>query len=782
MSEHSSEKKKIPDPMAWEETHDTLQVADEPSKQLRDVAFASVVLQSGQVGERQLLDATRDWTPYGSQSLSDHLAEEGLLSSEEKQKLERQADETLKMAITGPDAPTGTEGSTTLAHSPQGMEVLTRVAQMLGLGHNPQIPQGMGRRIASNRFTLIRVIGQGGLGTVWLARDEALQRMVAIKEINLQAGSSEAVRARFQREAEVTGQLEHPNIVTVYQIGEDVETGRAFYVMRFLGKKTLAEAILEYHERVESGLDATIDLHRLLTAFTSVCQAMAYAHSRGVIHRDLKPENIALDSFGQVTVLDWGLARTVEEGDLIEAPLPARSSAFSAAEKTVAGQVLGTPLYMAPEQAAGRIHEIDHRTDIYGLGAILFALLTGQAPHEESQSSLNSQNDVAELFTAIVKHPTPRARSLNPKVDPALDAICARAMAQKRYARYDNASELAEDVQRWTVGEPVEAYREPLSKRVSRWIQHHRRLSQFLALCVMLALVIGTTIAITVRQNAIAARAAQLEEMRYEGRQLELQLTSTARDLGENVRFMSTLPPIQGIIRARQNAAAEEGEEIWRERLETIYRGLLRASTDYLSVSYVGLEMNNGAKEIVRVERLPTDITFIRAVPVSRLSSYQDQGLIKEVAALPPGEVLYSLQSLVSENSRALRPHEKRLLGLVPVYDEGNGNSFGIVAIEMDLTRIITRLLDRAGRMTMDMTITGGDGQIWASRSHDGILERGNGNQSITARFPPLEPFFSTSAGRMATDRKTYVGLKTRLDPNDLKSTIGIILSLPKAE
>ena len=156
------------------------------------------------------------------------------------------------------------------------------------------------------RFTMLRRIGQGGLGSVWLARDEELKRTVALKEMLFEKADSPNHLQRFQREAMITGLLEHPNVVPLYCFGFDEGSGKPFYAMRFLGKRTLCDAIGEYHAKRKAEQAESIDLHRLLTAFLDVCQAIAYAHSRGVVHRDLKPENVALDSFGQVIVLDWG--------------------------------------------------------------------------------------------------------------------------------------------------------------------------------------------------------------------------------------------------------------------------------------------------------------------------------------------------------------------------------------------------------------------------------------------------------------------------------------------
>ncbi|MFQ5732836.1 MAG: serine/threonine-protein kinase [Planctomycetaceae bacterium] len=321
-----------------------------------------------------------------------------------------------------PGAPAMASGNPLVAESDLGIAVS---------GPKP----GESRQVTS-RFTLIRRLGDGGLGTVWLARDEKLKRNVAIKQMNPAVLESPHSWERFHREAEITGKLEHPNVVPMYQFGTDSKTGQPFYAMRFLGKQTLADAVIEHHERRIEGDDDPMGLHRMLTAFLDVCQAIAYAHSRGVIHRDLKPENVALDHFGQVIVLDWGLAKLVEDGELsTEWTLRSRTPDDGTLRTTMIGDIVGTPLYMSPEQASGELDDIDERTDVYGLGAILFAILTGSAPHENSCSSLGGTVRVEELLKAISERDTPSAIELNPAVSREMAEICRRAMSRRKSAR-----------------------------------------------------------------------------------------------------------------------------------------------------------------------------------------------------------------------------------------------------------------------------------------------------------------------------------------------------------
>jgi tetratricopeptide (TPR) repeat protein len=334
------------------------------------------------------------------------------------------------------------------------------------------------------RYSLTRVHADGGLGRVWLARDKDLNREVALKEIRPdQAMHPEAWR-RFLREAQVTGQLEHPNIVPVYELGRRPEDDQPFYTMRFVRGRTMRQAIADYHQhRIQRKLDP-LELPGLLQTFVSVCQAIAYAHSRGVIHRDLKPENVVLGGFGEVLVLDWGLAKTVDELDHADdLPRVAISDEADGA-LTRTGSRLGTPSYMSPEQASGRLELIDARTDVYGLGAILFEVLTGNPPHEGATTN--------EVLSRIIDGPTPLARSVEPTVPRPLEAISSRAMAKARTDRYGSASDLATDVQRWLADEPVSVYREPCVHRIRRWVKRNRTPVAAVAAASFVALILAT--------------------------------------------------------------------------------------------------------------------------------------------------------------------------------------------------------------------------------------------------------------------------------------------------
>jgi serine/threonine-protein kinase len=332
----------------------------------------------------------------------------------------------------------------------------------------------------SERYTLNRLHSKGGLGQVWLALDRSLEREVALKEIRPERADNPSVWARFVREARVTGLLEHPGIVPIYELSRRTDTGRPFYTMRFVRGRTMGEAIAAYHAKHPGGA-APLDLQALLNALVSVANAIAFAHAKGVIHRDLKPDNVVLGDFGEVILLDWGLAKLAGAR---EAPAPGAGGLDAEPLEsggTVEGQVLGTPAYMAPEQAAGRLDAVGPASDVYGLGAILHEILTGKPPVEGS--------DTTDVLRRAAHEPRPRARTLRPDTPAALDAICAKALAFARGNRYGSARAFADDVRRYLADEPVSAWREPLSRRAARWAKHHRTLVASLSVLIVVALV-----------------------------------------------------------------------------------------------------------------------------------------------------------------------------------------------------------------------------------------------------------------------------------------------------
>ncbi len=313
------------------------------------------------------------------------------------------------------------------------------------------------------KYDIGGVIARGGMGTIVDAQEKLLRRKVAMK---MMAGSGmQEEIVRFIEEAQITGQLEHPNIVPVYELGVD-ENDHVFYTMKFVRGITLHD-VLQFIEAGTAGTLEKFPLVVLLTIFQKVCDALAFAHSKGVIHRDLKPANIMLGEYGEVLVMDWGLARASGRNEAAGAE-PERTLVRSArqdegeAMMTVAGMVLGTPQYMPPEQARGEIEKFDARTDIYSLGAILYHILTLDAPISGDDVGVMLQSvadgKVAPQVATRASRVVASAKSLphlpGGKIPEALARITRQAMAMEREDRYQTVKELQAALQAFQAVSP----------------------------------------------------------------------------------------------------------------------------------------------------------------------------------------------------------------------------------------------------------------------------------------------------------------------------------------
>jgi serine/threonine-protein kinase len=356
----------------------------------------------------------------------------------------------------------------------------------------------------------VRRHAQGNLGEVFVARDVELHREVALKEIQSYHADRPESRAQFVLEAEITGRLEHPGVVPVYGMGYH-DDGRPFYAMRFVrGGETLKAAIDRFHADEGPGRDPGARvraLRGLLGRFVDVCNAVAYAHGRGILHRDLKPANILLGPYGESLVVDWGLAKPVGRPEGIARPPEGSLLPDSDPEpaRTLEGQLKGTPAYMSPEQAEGPPRQLGPSSDVYSLGAILYCLLTGRSPFEGEKWS---------VLERVIAGRFPRPRTVSPRVPAALEAVCLRAMALRPADRYATALALVDDVERWLADEPVSAYSEPASARAARWARRHKPLVVGGA-AVLVSAVVGLALygfAIRKEKERVEAARADAEE------------------------------------------------------------------------------------------------------------------------------------------------------------------------------------------------------------------------------------------------------------------------------
>jgi eukaryotic-like serine/threonine-protein kinase len=357
------------------------------------------------------------------------------------------------------------------------------------------------------RYQVLWAHAKGGLGEVYMAEDSELHRRVALKEIQAKHANNPVSRDRFVAEAEITGSLEHPGIVPVYGMGTYLD-GRPFYTMRFIKGEDLATAIRRFHSGIMPSFRG-LEFRTLLRKLVDVCNTVAYAHSRGVLHRDLKPGNIMIGPFGETLVMDWGIAKligrnddadvvhvepTSDSGESVVRPQLAKSAI------TQAGQAVGTPIYMSPEQAAGKLGALGPASDVYSLGATLYVILTGKAPF---------QGRVKEVLQMVQEGRIETPRQIKPRVPKALDAICRRAMALEPSHRYQSALRLAAEIDRWLADEPVLAWRDPWPDRARRWVRRHQPLVAGWAGAVgvaLLALTLAVPVLTLAWRNEFAAR------------------------------------------------------------------------------------------------------------------------------------------------------------------------------------------------------------------------------------------------------------------------------------
>lgn len=392
----------------------------------------------------------------------------------------------------------------------------------------------------SDRYLAKRFHARGGMGEVWLAMDPVIGREVALKHTREKRPDQ---HARFIAEARIAGQLEHPNIVPVHDIGRGKD-GHPYYVMKFVHGRTLKNAIEDYHTEKESNpSERHLQWRRLLDVFVDLCEAVAYAHSRGVIHRDLKPENVMLGAYGETVVLDWGLAKLLHDQELPGAPSYQGLTSSVRSGETHAGSVIGSPPYMPPEMAEGRAGEADPLTDVYLLGATLYSILCGEPPRRGA-----SHREMVEMARTVPPVP-PRERNKN--VPRALEAICLKAMAMRPKNRYASASDLASEIRCYLAGEPVQALPEGFLRRAVRQVRRHRR-----AVTSTLAAGLIVGLAWFSLRNAQEARVATAREQDRAALIAFRQLNDSARYALASTNPVSESQPYFDTEQGQQDAQA----------------------------------------------------------------------------------------------------------------------------------------------------------------------------------------------------------------------------------
>lgn len=532
----------------------------------QNLLFGIFAVQLKKISPTQLVDEAGAWATDPAKDLPERLVASGALTEKDRNFIDRLVAEAIEAyhgdahatlaSVGGEEQVNQTFRGSILLTKEGGVHRFMPEQQVLGiLDHE----SAFGLEESPGRYTHSSEYARGGMGRVLLVHDAYLGRDIALKELlpvfTPSSGSdvptpmrlSMSFMARFLQEARITGQLEHPAIVPVYEVGRRND-GALYYTMKLVRGKTMSAAI-----RAEETLEGRL---KLLPHFVDLCQAIAYAHSRGVIHRDIKPGNVMVGEFGETVVLDWGLAKAKDRQDVHADGMAETLRAMSLGgqdeiTKTAYGQALGTPAYMPPEQARGRINEIDERSDVYSLGALLYELLTGKTPFTGAT--------IDKMLKAAIEETPPLIESIAPGAPPELAAICRRAMQKEPKDRYQSARELADEIERFQSGALVQAHHYTFGQHLKRWAKKNKIFLATAAAALVILLGVGVYSYVSIYQALTETEKArnEAESARKESETARTE-AEKALDISESASYRTSLMMASSQIGSGQYEDARE--------------------------------------------------------------------------------------------------------------------------------------------------------------------------------------------------------------------------------